>query len=139
MLRVVLDPNVLISALISSAGAPRLLLRRWIAGTFEVLVSERLLGELTDTLLRPKIRRYSTPEEAMSFVVLLRLVGTMRPDPPLEAGLTPDPEDDYLVSLARSAQATCIVSGDAHLTDLPNPEPPVFTPRQFLEVLEVEG
>jgi uncharacterized protein len=54
-------------------------------------------------------------------------------DPPLRPGLTTDPGDDYLVALAREADAQCIVSGDAHLTQLVDPSPPVLTPRAFLE------
>lgn len=49
------------------------------------------------------------------------------------ARLTPDPGDDYLVALAQKADAQCIVSGDAHLTRLTDPSPPVPTPPEFLE------
>ncbi len=50
-------------------------------------------------------------------------------------GLTPDPKDDYLVALARSAAAHFLVSGDPHLTELVNPRPPVLTPRAFLDIV----
>ena len=38
--------------------------------------------------------------------------------------------------LARAAQADYLVSGDRHLLDHTDPDPPVLTPRQFLELLE---
>jgi hypothetical protein len=40
-----------------------------------------------------------------------------------------------LIALARAARADVIVSGDSHLTELPDPTPPVRTPRQFIEQL----
>jgi hypothetical protein len=36
-------------------------------------------------------------------------------DPPTPASLSPDPDDDYLIALARAGKAHVIVSGDAHL------------------------
>lgn len=54
-------------------------------------------------------------------------------DPSSQPGLTPDPGDDYLVTLAQKADAQYIVSGDAHLTQLTDPSPPVLTPRELLE------
>jgi uncharacterized protein len=54
-------------------------------------------------------------------------------DPPADPGLTPDPGDDYLVSLARAAGALCIVSGDAHLRQLADAVPPVLSPGEFIE------
>ncbi len=49
--------------------------------------------------------------------------------------LSPDRGDDYLIALARTARADVIVSGDSHLTQLLDAEPPVLTPRQFAEQL----
>jgi uncharacterized protein len=54
-------------------------------------------------------------------------------DPSTRSDLTPDPGDDYLVALAQKADAQYIVSGDAHLTELADPSPPVLTPLEFLE------
>jgi len=56
-------------------------------------------------------------------------------DPPAQPGLSPDPDDDYLITLARAANADYLISGDRHLLDLDDPEPPVLTPRQLLDLL----
>jgi predicted nucleic acid-binding protein len=56
-------------------------------------------------------------------------------DPRARPGLTPDPQDDYLVALTRAANANFLVSGDQHLTGLVAPVPPVLTPRQFRDLL----
>jgi predicted nucleic acid-binding protein len=45
-----LDPNVLVSAPISSAGPPREIVEAWALGRFELVASPALLGELGDVL-----------------------------------------------------------------------------------------
>jgi predicted nucleic acid-binding protein len=48
--------------------------------------------------------------------------------------LSADPDDEYLIDLARAAGADALVSGDAHLLDLRGVVP-VMTPAQFLASL----
>jgi len=132
MYRVVLDPGVLIAAILSPKGAPAELYRRWIEGDYELVVSPKLLAELDRVLLRPKFRKHLSEEGAGAYVDLFHRLATHAEDPPEEPGLTPDPGDDYLVSLARAAKVHFLVSGDSHLTGLAEPTPPVLTPRGFL-------
>lgn len=56
--RVVIDPNVWISALISPFGAPAQVLRAVLAGGVIAVVSPRLVEELSSVLARPKFRRW---------------------------------------------------------------------------------
>ena len=73
------------------------------ARRFELLISERLLGEVRDVLLRPKMRRY-LPERAVStYLERLREVATVAEDPTAHFSVaTNDLDDDYLVALAAS-------------------------------------
>jgi uncharacterized protein len=134
--RAVLDPNVLISARLSPNGTPGQLLMAWMDGQFELVLSPALLAELAGVLDRPKFRRWLTADEARAFVSKLRTGAILIDDPPTAAPSTPDPGDDYLVALARKANADCLVSGDGDLTGLADPQPPVFTPRTFLDSLQ---
>lgn len=134
MLRAVLDPGVLIAALISPRGAPAHVLAAWHDRHFELIVSTKLLDELSRVLRRDKFRPYVSLEEVDGYLQLLRADGTHVADPPLEPGLTPDPDDDYLVALAR--EADYLVSGDSDLTELSDPRPPALTPRGFWERLK---
>jgi uncharacterized protein len=127
-----LDPGVLISGLISSKGAPRSLLWLWLEGSFELIVCPALLAELERVLPRAKFRPYVTTPEIRAYVALVRRLSSVKPDPDVAHGLTPDPGDDYLVALARAAAADFLVSGDPHLTELKRAIPPVLTPRVFL-------
>lgn len=48
--------------------------------------------------------------------------------------LSADPDDDYLIDLARDAQVEALVTGDAHLLEL-RAIIPAMTPAEFLELV----
>lgn len=137
MIRAVLDPNVLISAFISPRGSsPDRIVRAWREGAFELVVSPKLLAELTEVLDRPKFRRQSADGRASAYVRTFAAGASRHGDPPDPPAVSPDADDDYLFALARAAGADAVVSGDQHLTGLAAPSPPVLTPRQFVERLQ---
>ncbi len=138
-MRAVLDPNVLISAVISPAGAPREILTAWTQGRFDLIVSPELLGELRDVLARPRLRRWVSEAVAAEYVDGLTDGALLIDDPPAQPGLSPDPDDDYLIMLARAAGADYLVSGDHHLTGLDDATPPVLAPREFRDRLTEAG
>jgi putative PIN family toxin of toxin-antitoxin system len=134
--RAVLDPNVLVSALISKAGPSAQLLVELRAGAFELVASCFLLTELGDVLRRDKFRRYVTEAEVDAYVELLRRESIVLDDPdPSPEPLAHDPDDECLIALARAAAAAALVSGDRHLLRL-REVIPVVTPREFLDSLE---
>lgn len=128
MERVVLDPAVLVSAVISPAGNPAVLWRAVRDQRIEIITSPQLLAELARVLARPKFRRYATVEEVEAFVAEVARYGISLPDPADPAPVSRDPNDDYLVALARSAAARAVVSGDHDLTEMADADPPVLTP-----------
>ena len=135
-MRAVLDPNILISALLSPSGAPAHVVARWLGGEFELVVSELLLAELERALAYPKLRGRIATADAAEFLALLRqgaAHASDRPDPPRRSL---DPGDDYLVALAESERAL-LVSGDQHLLGLAD-EFPIRSPRAFLEALQAD-
>ena len=136
MPRAVLDPNVLVSALISPAGSSAQLLVELQAGAFELVTSPQLLAELAEVLEREKFRRFVTEAEVDAYVDLLRRESIVVDDPdPSPEPVGVDPDDEYLVALARTSRVEMLVSGDSHLLDLGG-EIPVLTPREFVESLE---
>lgn len=132
-MRAVLDPNVLVSALLSRHGAPALLIERWLAGAFELVVSEQLLDELERTLAYPKIEDRVARGDAREFLSLLRDTAHVAADPAERPRRSADPGDDYLLALAE-ASAAILVTGDRHLIEL-SATFPVTTPRDFLDGL----
>jgi putative PIN family toxin of toxin-antitoxin system len=137
--RAVLDPNVLVSAAISPAGPPRQIVTAWIDERFELIASPALLDELADVLARPKFHRFITAALVSEFIDGLATDAVIVADPAELPGVSPDPDDDYLVALARAAAADCLVSGDRHLLGLTDPCPPVLGPRQFLDLLDTRS
>lgn len=134
-MRAVLDPNVLVSAVLSPRGTPAAIVRRWRAGEFELIVSPSLLDELERVLEYPKLRTRIEPEDAHELLVLLQDEADVRADPDDDPPVQPsDPDDAYLVSLAYSAQAV-IVTGDRALLDLAG-RVPVYAPADFLAIIE---
>ncbi len=134
-MRVVLDPNVLVSAALSPAGAPAQLIRRWLAGDFELVVSPALLGELERVLAYPKIAGRVSGEDAAALVELLEAEAQTAPDPTDQPSIAlEDPGDEYLVALA-IAQGAALVSGDKHLTALSD-QLPIYRPADFMRRLE---
>jgi uncharacterized protein len=132
--RAVLDPNVLIAALLSRSGAPARVVSHWLVGAFELVVSEALLAELERALAYPKLRARIAPAQAAAFVALLRDEAILAPDPPTPPRRSADPDDDYLPALAESRHAV-LVSGDQHLLALADTLP-IVTAGAFLERIE---
>jgi putative PIN family toxin of toxin-antitoxin system len=133
-LRAVLDPNVIISGLLSPAGNPAGLLSAWEHGEFELTVSPALLDELERALAYPKLRRHVSEEEAKRVQQWLSESATVVSDPPLAPPVhSVDPGDDYLIALAASRQAI-LVSGDKHLLALAD-HVPVLAPADFVKQL----
>ncbi len=135
-MRVILDPNVLVSAVITS-GVSAELLNRWLTDhPFQLVVCPTLTAELRGVLARPKFRRWITVEEATDFVDLLEREAEQWVDPVEVPQATEDPKDDYLVALHRSCQADLLVSGDSDLLALGADDITVLPPGERLERLQ---
>lgn len=133
--RAVLDTNVLVSALISPGGPSAQLLVALRSGAFELVVSPLMLTELREVLARVKFQRYVTEPEIVVYVEMIRRESIVHTDPePSSESLSVDPDDEYLIDLARDARVDALVSGDDHLLTLRH-ELPGMSPREFLEFL----
>lgn len=138
MRRVVLDPGVFVSALITPTGPPAKLLERARGAEFELVVSPLLLAELEDVLLRDKFRRYVGVEKAELFLEMVRREATVVPDPSEPPPFNSvDPKDDYLIALAYTQKAV-LVSGDADLLELTGGAP-ICAPADFGKVRSGRG
>jgi putative PIN family toxin of toxin-antitoxin system len=133
-LRAVLDPNVLVSALLSPAGAPARALLAWVEGRYELVVSPRLLAELTRVLAYPKLSSRVEPHDAEQLVDWLARQAILAEDPADPPSRAADADDDYLLALAAGEDAL-LVSGDKHLLVLAD-EFPILSPAHFLRTVE---
>ncbi len=139
MIRAVADANVLVSAALArSPLAPSaLVLEAALAGRVELLSSRMLLAEIASVLVRPRLRRYLSLDEAERFVTDLASQTTRINDAPLpHPAVCRDARDDYLIALAVVAQADAIVTGDLDLLELSDPPVTVLTPRALIQRLD---
>jgi uncharacterized protein len=116
-MRIVLDTNVLISALVSATGTAAQILARCQAGELELLISPANLTELRRVLAYPKIRKRLdyTDTQIEAFVTFLEQSFTLL-TPLTEVRAVPaDSDDDKFVALALAGEAQYIISGDDHL------------------------
>ena len=136
MLRVVVDTNVLISALLKANGSPAQVVSLWRTGEFELVISSETIDELSRVLGYERIRTRVTPEEAERFLYLLQTAATII-TPQIEVtAVKDDPDDDKFLSLALASDAEYIVSGDKHLLSIKVFRGiPILTPVQFLETI----
>lgn len=115
MLRVVLDTNVIVSAVMSE-GKPRELLDKGIENRFQIVVSEHILKELGTVLRRPK---FKTSEDEINNVIVTLMqssdVATVTAD---FRAVKEDPSDDVILNTAYDGGADFIVTGDRHLLSL---------------------
>jgi uncharacterized protein len=109
-MRVVLDTNVLLSALISPHGAPDAIYRAWRAAKFEVLTSRVQLDELRRASRYPKFQAVLQPQRAGAMVNnLQRAIVLERFSNDVEAD---DPNDAFLLAMALAGEADYLVTGD---------------------------
>ena len=136
MTRAILDTNVYVAALLSRDASPARLIRALSEGLFDAIVCPRLLGELRGVLARPKIAVSIAPDDAQSYMEWLSRVAILAPDPRHIESVSPDPDDDYLLALARESGTQVIVSGDGHLLGLKCSGLRVLSPAMFADFVE---
>jgi uncharacterized protein len=135
-LRAVVDVNVLVSAARSPNGLCGRLLDEAIDGRWRPVVSALLFEELEDVLARPAFRDVLGQKAIDRFLADLLAVVEWADDPEdAPVVTTRDPDDDYLLAIAYSANVDVLVSGDRDLTDLADQPLPIETPAQFLQRL----
>lgn len=110
-MRVVLDTNILLSALIVQGTPPDKIYRAWREGRFRLASCEYQLEELKRVSRRPFFKNRLKPAEVGRMVNAIRYLAIpCDPLPLLE--LSPDPDDDWLLAVAQVAKADYLVTGD---------------------------
>lgn len=133
-MRVVLDSNILLSALISSKGSPDVIYRAWRASRFEVVTSRMQLDEIRRASRYPKFQAALQPAQVGAMInYLSRAVVLERLKILAEAD---DPDDAFLLAMAVEGDADYLVTGDhrAGILQLGNiGRARIVTPTQFRE------
>ncbi|MBW7884705.1 MAG: putative toxin-antitoxin system toxin component, PIN family [Caldilineaceae bacterium] len=136
-MKVVLDTNVWVSALINPRGTPANIVSH--AVEFDLATSEELLAELERVLRYGRIaRRYQLTDEMVDdYLMAIRLDCEVLNFTHDIQVVQEDPDDNAVLACAVHAAADYIVSGDSHLIDLKiYAGIRILTPGEFLVELD---
>lgn len=110
-MRVVLDTNILLSALMVRHTPPDRIYTAWLQNKFHLATSEVQITELRAVSRRPELRNRLRPSEVGRLVNELRALAQLFDDLP-DVIASPDPDDDFLLAIAQASQADYLVTGD---------------------------
>ena len=134
--RVVLDTNVLISAVLAPLGKPAACVA-WVLDNATLLSSPALIDELKTRLERPRFAKRVDRDEVASYLEDLRIAADFI-EPTKRIKACRDPDDDKLLEIAVFGDAGWIVTGDDDLLVLnPFQGVQIVTPSGFLELHSV--
>ena len=110
-MRVILDTNILIAALISPSGPPAAILQAFLDERFALVSCEPQLEEIRRVTREPGLRKRVKRSEAGTLVNELRALALVpKRLPTVER--SSDPQDDFLLALAEASSADYLVTGD---------------------------
>ena len=134
MIRVVLDTNIIVSALLQPLGPPAQVLLLSVGRSVQFCVSGSVYAEYEEVIRRPRFRRAEVT--ILSTLQAIRERGLwVRPAQSVRA--CSDPDDDIFLECAQAARAAYLITGN--IKDFPQKwlETAIVTPRGFLDVLKV--
>ena len=130
-MRVVIDTNVIVSALLLADSVPRKAFDKALDQD-TILISVPTLLELVEVLSREKFNKYLLEQERMRFLVAL-LRETELVEISVQVSDCRDERDNKFLELALSCSANCVITGDDDLLVLnPFRGISIMKPRDFL-------
>ncbi|MDA8453100.1 putative toxin-antitoxin system toxin component, PIN family [Acidovorax sp. NCPPB 3859] len=112
-MRVVLDTNVLLSALLSPHGLPDTVYRAWQKDRFDLVTSATQIDELRRASRYAKFKDVLQPHRVGTMVNNMRRSIMLDALPPLPEGIeVNDPNDAFLLTMALAGEADYLVTGD---------------------------
>jgi putative PIN family toxin of toxin-antitoxin system len=135
-MRVVLDTNILVSALIAPAGYPAAIYNAWEQGRFTLLTCAEHLAEVRATLRKPRIAALIDPYKAGRLINQIKKLAANILNLP-HVRRSADPDDNFLLAVAEAGAADCLVTGDKSglLTLEKHSGTQIITARQFADRL----
>lgn len=111
LMRVILDTNVLVAALMISDGPPHQLFEAFLGDRFTLISSDTQIEEFSRVTRYPAIRRRIHPAQAGRLLNAIRSLSVVLETLP-PANASRDPHDDYLFAMAQAGEADYLVTGD---------------------------
>jgi putative PIN family toxin of toxin-antitoxin system len=134
MQKVIVDTNVLVSALIQKSYPYHILYDLVLEDKIRLCISQDLLAEYYDVLGRPKFRQYQDFAAKANVVLAGIEVKAERYFPTVRLDLISDKDDNKIVELAEACMADCIITGNtADFTFPYYKQTKIVTPREYWE------
>ena len=130
MIRVVIDTNVLVSALLHASSLPEAVINLAISGNVQWVASQPILAEYAEVLKRPRLAIDSAKAaDAMAKIhaSILWVAPTVR------IHATNDPDDNMFLECAEAGDADYIVTGNVRHFPTVWQKTRVVTPREFID------
>ncbi len=108
---VVVDTNIFISYLLVPTSQPAKIVALWQNGKFDVLTAQPQIDELIRVTRYPKIKERISTVLAGRFINELRDLSITVDDLP-NVDISPDPYDNYLLSISSGGLADYLITGD---------------------------
>jgi putative PIN family toxin of toxin-antitoxin system len=136
VIRLILDTNILLSALLSPLGAPAKLLDAWERKAFTLVAGDALIAELRGVVIRPFFQARLRNSAVELLAAGLRDFSFFCNDLP-SGTVAPDPKDSFLLAMAEASQADFLVTGDKELLSLKNHKSTrIIAPTAMVELLD---
>lgn len=132
-MRIVLDTNVLVSALLSAAGPPGWIVEAVLAGELELAFDMAIRHEYED-VLRRKVFRFSSETVDDLLSALDQFGFQVAAAPPCPAPL-PDPDDEPFLAVAAATGSVLVTGNLKHFPRHARAGVSVLTPRQLVDKL----
>jgi len=114
MQKLIIDTNVLISALIQKSYPNLILVNCVFENRFEVCISEELLEEYFEVISRPKFTKYPDFLTQAEFVISQLENNATKYSPQVRFEIIVDSADNRLLELAYESKADFIVTGNTN-------------------------
>jgi putative PIN family toxin of toxin-antitoxin system len=140
-MRIVVDTNVLVSALLSKHSLPRRIFNLQQSGRFRIVISEAILSEYRRVLAYPDIQaRHRFSQQGIEkYLSLLRNASVVVTPSEQVTVVKDDPDDNKFITCALAGNAEYLVSGDSDLLQIKTYQGiRILTPAAFLTFLDHE-
>ena len=129
-MRVVLDTNVVVSAIMTAHGTCAQIIDLLADDAFELYADDRILAEYDSVLQRPQLR--IVPEDAAVLLELIRSIADPVAAAPLPVRL-PDPGDAPFLEVAAASESLLVTGSARHYPKSSRAGVTVLTPMELLE------
>jgi putative PIN family toxin of toxin-antitoxin system len=135
MIRIVIDTNIIVSALLQPLGPPAQVYSLVCDGSIQLCVSGEVYAEYEEVIRRPRFRRDETVITAALYTIRERGLWVKPTETVRECA---DPDDDIFLECAQAARAVYLVTGNLKHFPVTWLGTRIITARNFLEIMAAE-